>query len=80
MTDARRATVTLVLCCLPQFMVVLDVSIVNVALPSISAEPRLHAREPRLGGERLHARVRGLPAARRASRRPAGPALTPVRA
>ncbi len=38
MTDARRATVTLVLCCLPQFMVVLDVSIVNVALPSISAD------------------------------------------
>ena len=29
---------TLVLCCLAQFMVVLDVSIVNVALPSISAD------------------------------------------
>jgi EmrB/QacA subfamily drug resistance transporter len=30
--------VVLVLCCLAQFMVVLDVSIVNVALPSISAD------------------------------------------
>jgi EmrB/QacA subfamily drug resistance transporter len=37
-TDARRATLTLVLCCLAQFMVVLDVSIVNVALPSISSD------------------------------------------
>jgi EmrB/QacA subfamily drug resistance transporter len=32
--DARRRW-TLVLCCLAQFMVILDVSIVNVALPSI---------------------------------------------
>jgi EmrB/QacA subfamily drug resistance transporter len=38
MTDERRATLTLVICCLAQFMVVLDVSIVNVALPSISAD------------------------------------------
>src|SRR5213078_3490437 len=30
-----RKTETLVLCCLAQFMVILDVSIVNVALPSI---------------------------------------------
>ena len=36
MTDARRATLTLVICCLAQFMVILDVSIVNVALPSIA--------------------------------------------
>jgi EmrB/QacA subfamily drug resistance transporter len=38
MTDERRRAWTLVLCCLAQFMVVLDVSIVNVALPSISAD------------------------------------------
>ena len=38
MTDARRRSLTLILCCLAQFMVVLDVSIVNVALPSISAD------------------------------------------
>ena len=35
MDVATRRTWTLVLCCLAQFMVVLDVSIVNVALPSI---------------------------------------------
>ncbi|HEU4976769.1 MAG TPA: MFS transporter [Baekduia sp.] len=33
--DRRRRTLVLVLCCLAQFMVILDVSIVNVALPSI---------------------------------------------
>ncbi len=38
MTDARRKTLTLVLCCLGQFMVILDVSIVNVALPSIRTD------------------------------------------
>jgi len=37
-TDARRRSLTLVLCCMAQFMVVLDVSIVNVALPSIAAD------------------------------------------
>src|SRR5215207_9630993 len=37
-TDARRRSLTLILCCIAQFMVVLDVSIVNVALPSISAD------------------------------------------
>jgi EmrB/QacA subfamily drug resistance transporter len=36
--DARRRSLTLVLCCLAQFMVILDVSIVNVALPSIRAD------------------------------------------
>ena len=38
MPDAKRRTLTLVLCCLAQFMVILDVSIVNVALPSIRAD------------------------------------------
>jgi EmrB/QacA subfamily drug resistance transporter len=37
-TSERGGTATLVLCCLAQYMVVLDVSIVNVALPSISAD------------------------------------------
>ena len=36
MSEDRRRTLTLVLCCVAQFMIVLDVSIVNVALPSIS--------------------------------------------
>src|SRR5437763_4570584 len=35
MSESRRKTWTLVLCCTAQFMVILDVSIVNVALPSI---------------------------------------------
>ena len=35
--------------------------------------PRLRPREPRLGRQRVHARVRRLPAARRARRRPARP-------
>jgi EmrB/QacA subfamily drug resistance transporter len=37
-TEARRRTLTLVLCCLAQYMIILDVSIVNVALPSIARE------------------------------------------
>jgi EmrB/QacA subfamily drug resistance transporter len=36
--DRRRKQLTLVLCCLAQFMIILDVSIVNVALPSIRRE------------------------------------------
>src|SRR5215211_1069742 len=40
LTEARRRSLTLILCCMAQFMVVLDVSIVNVALPSISADLR----------------------------------------
>jgi EmrB/QacA subfamily drug resistance transporter len=39
-TEERRRTLTLIICCVAQFMVVLDVSIVNVALPSISADLR----------------------------------------
>src|SRR5436189_5981817 len=35
MSESRRKTWTLILCCTAQFMVILDVSVVNVALPSI---------------------------------------------
>lgn len=38
MSSNRRNLWTLVLCCTAQFMVILDVSIVNVALPSIRSE------------------------------------------
>src|SRR6059058_4084235 len=38
MSESRRKTWTLVLCCTAQFMVILDVSVVNVALPSIRAD------------------------------------------
>jgi len=37
-SDSRRNFWTLVLCCTAQFMVILDVSIVNVALPSIRGD------------------------------------------
>jgi len=37
-SESRRRTLTLVLCCLAQFVVILDVSIVNVALPSIRGD------------------------------------------
>ena len=49
-------------------MVVLDVSIVNVALPSIQTDLALLARGPAVGGQRLLADLRRLPAARRARR------------
>jgi EmrB/QacA subfamily drug resistance transporter len=35
LSESRRRTFVLALCCLAQFMVILDVAIVNVALPSI---------------------------------------------
>ncbi len=36
--ERRRRLLTLMLCCVGQFMVILDVSVVNVALPSIKAD------------------------------------------
>ena len=54
-------------------MVVLDVSIVNVALPSIQEDLELHDREPAVGRLRLRAHLRRLPAPRRAHGRPARP-------
>ena len=68
--DPKR-WIALVLLCAAQFMVVLDASIVNVALPSIQTDLGLLAGEPAVGRQRLHARVRRLPAARRAHGRPA---------
>jgi EmrB/QacA subfamily drug resistance transporter len=38
LSDDARKTWTLILCCIAQFMVILDVSVVNVALPSIRAD------------------------------------------
>lgn len=46
MSVDRRRSLTLLLCCLAQFMVILDVSIVNVALPSIQGD--LHFSESQL--------------------------------
>ena len=63
----------LALLCVAQFVVVLDASIVNVALPTIGDRPRLLAGQPLLGGERVRAHLRRLPPARRPARRPARP-------
>ena len=62
---------TLAVLALAQFMVVLDVTIVNVALPDIQADLGFSADGAAVGGQRVHAAVRRLPAARRPGRRPA---------
>ena len=66
--DRRHLRATLLLACLAQFMVILDVSVVNVALPSIRHGLALLRGRPPMGRQRLHGYVRGLPAARRARR------------
>ena len=56
-----------------QFMVVLDIAIVNVALPSIKTDLHFPEAEPAVGDQRLRDRLRRLPAARRPPRRRARP-------
>ena len=63
----RRRWFGLMLLCMAQFVVVLDASIVNVALPSIGQRARLLPEQPRLGRERLRPDLRRVPAARRAA-------------
>ena len=43
MRSGPNRWLVLVLVCVAQFMVILDATIVNVALPSIQTRPRLHA-------------------------------------
>ena len=73
MTEARqymeRRWIALLLLCFAQFIVVIDASIVNVALPSIG-EARL-LQENLSGRQRLRADLRRLPAPGRAHGRPA---------
>ena len=57
--------------CAAFFMTVLDVSIVNVALPSIGKALHFSRDEPAVGDHRLRDHLRRLPAARRARGRPA---------
>ena len=71
--DGRTSWLALLVLCLGDLMIVLDTTIVNVALPSIRAGPRLLRDFARLGGERIPAHVRRLPAARRPARRPVRP-------
>ena len=63
----------LVIVCVAQFMVVLDATIVNVALPSIQHGLHFSPIEPAVDRQRLHARLRRLPAARRPRVRPLRP-------
>ena len=62
----------LLLLAMTQFVVVIDASIVNIALPSIGARAALLPDRPVVGRQRLHAHLRRLPAARRTARRPDG--------
>ena len=71
--DPRRWKALAVVCA-AFFMTVLDVSIVNVALPSIGRVAPLLAGQPPVGDHRLRDHVRRLPAARRPRGRPARPA------
>ena len=57
-------------CASAMLMIVLDATVVNVALPSIQERPRLLAVEPRLGRQRVPDRVRRPAAAGRPARRP----------
>ena len=56
--------------CLAQLMIVLDVTIVNVALPSIQHDLHFSQGEPHLGRQRVPRHVRQPAAARRPARRP----------
>ena len=73
MTDRSRWAALYVLC-VGMLMIVLDATIVNVALPSIQDDLGLLAVQPRVGRERVSDRVRRPAAARRADRRPDRPA------
>ena len=53
----------------PKFMVILDLSIVNVALPHIQDALNISFGQPALGRRRLRDPLRQLPDARRAGRR-----------
>ena len=70
----RRPWTVLGLMLAAQFMVVLDVSVVNVALPSIGSDLQLQLLRLPVDGQRLRADERRPPAARRPDVRPLRPA------
>ena len=72
---ARRSAFGLGVVLVAQLMLVLDATVVNVALPHIQDRPRLHPGRPVLGAQRLHPRLRRSAAPRwPARRRPRAPA------
>ena len=61
LTSDRRRWLALALLCVVQFMVVLDIAIVNVALPSIQEDLGFSQDESPVGDQRLCPRVRRVP-------------------
>jgi MFS family permease len=58
LSSDRRRWVTLAVVCLAQLMIVLDVTIVNVALPSIQRDLHFQPGEPQLGRQRVPRHLR----------------------
>ena len=68
-TDDNRKWWTLGAMCFALFMVMLDNTVVNVALPSIQRDLDADDLRPRVGRQRLHAHLRRPDRDRRAPRR-----------
>ena len=78
--DGVRKHLPLIGICLGYFMVILDATAVNVALPDLGRELQGDVAGLQMGGRRLHAGVRGIAALRRRAGRPTGePARLPRR-
>ena len=68
-TDDNRKWWTLGAMCFALFMIMLDNTVVNVALPSIQRDLAPRVSRPRVDDQRLHALLRGAAGHRRAARR-----------
>ena len=68
-----RRWIALAVIAIAQLMVVLDATIVNIALPQAQADLGITDAEPAVGGHGVHAGVRRAAAARRPDRRLLGP-------
>ena len=68
--DGRSRWLALIVVCIGDLMIVLDVTIVDVALPSIREDLGFSRGLARVGRERLPADLRRVPAARRPAGRP----------
>ena len=68
MTADRSRWIALYVLCVGMLMIVLDVTVVNVALPSIQDDLGFSQLQPRVGGQRVSDLVRRAAAARRAPR------------
>ena len=80
LTEDNRRWWTLAAMCFALFMIMLDNTVVNVALPSIQEDLGRHALEPRVDGQRLHADLRRPARDRRPPRRHLrAPADVPLR-